>query len=323
MHFSSDIQPLGHATTSEPLSRSPDSLSSSTNTSSSTVAPRKSSSSSGYGFLLLPPLPPLPPLFTSTSISPPSSADEWEISPLVPSKPFDAKKTLRSLVPEPRKRQRFGNYIVPPEPLKEIRGWTDDSNAWRATVYGLVDTDPSDLAARPEMEEVYRKHSACAHRSKGVYSAVGTKDISTIPIPAPSPRSYKDELLLYNYHSKVAIGAYKGSPLGAGETPRIKLRDYTGSCSSLSSSTIRSPSWEGNQVEVGAYGYKRLVIETRSWSYDNVLTYQPMKMPPSIKKRKVKQIVDGVEKEVTIEVQVENNGKRLFNFPDKEYYARR
>ncbi|KAF9486739.1 hypothetical protein BDN71DRAFT_900638 [Pleurotus eryngii] len=97
MHFSSDIQPLGHATTS---------LSSSTNTSGSTVASRKSSSSSGYGFLPLFPLPPLLPLVTSTSISPPSSADEWEISPLVPSKPFDAKKTLCSLVSEPRKRQR-------------------------------------------------------------------------------------------------------------------------------------------------------------------------------------------------------------------------
>lgn len=48
-----------------------------------------------------------------------------------------------------------------------------------------------------------------------------------------------------------------------------------------------------------------------------------MKMPPSIEKRKVKQMVDGVEKEVTIEVEVENNGKRLFNFPDKQYYTRR
>ncbi|KAF9487924.1 hypothetical protein BDN71DRAFT_1457913 [Pleurotus eryngii] len=240
MHFSSDIQPLGHATTSEPLLCSPDSLSSLTNTSSSTVASRKSSSSSGYGFLPLFPLPPLPPLVTSTSISPPSSADEWEISPLVPSKPFDAKKTLRMIC-----------YIVTPEPLKEIRGWTDDSNSWTATVYGLVDTDPSDSAARPEMEEVYRKHNACAHRSKGVYSTIGTKDISSIPTPAPSLR------------------------------------------------------------------------RAHSWSYDNVPMYQPMKMPPSIKKRKVKQIVDGVEKEVTIQVQVENNGKCLFNFPDKEYYARR
>ncbi|KAF9486617.1 hypothetical protein BDN71DRAFT_1594838, partial [Pleurotus eryngii] len=131
MYFSSDIHPLGHATTRESLSRSPDSISSSANSSSSMVDSQKSSSSSGYGVLPLPPFPPLPPLVTSTSISPPSLADEWEI-PTVPSKPFDAKKILRSLVPEPRKRQQFGNYIVPPEPLKEIRGWTDDSNAWRA-----------------------------------------------------------------------------------------------------------------------------------------------------------------------------------------------
>ncbi|KAJ8694310.1 hypothetical protein PTI98_009234 [Pleurotus ostreatus] len=105
--------------------------------------------------------------------------------------------------------------------------------------------------------------------------------------------------------------------------PNLKLRDYTGSCPSLSSSTVRSPSSKGSQVEDGAYGYRRPVIETRSWSYDNVPTYQPMKMPPSIEKRKVKQMVDGVEKEVTIEVEVENNGKRLFNFPDKQYYTRR
>ncbi|KAG5223166.1 hypothetical protein IMY05_C1295000400 [Salix suchowensis] len=320
MYFSSDIHPLGHATTRESLSRSPDSISSSANSSSSMVDSQKSSSSSGYGVLPLPPFPPLPPLVTSTSISPPSLADEWEIPTSRPRAPKAA--TIRQL-------------YRPPEPLKEIRGWTDDSNAWRATVYGLVDTDPSDLAARPEMEEVYRRHNACAHRSKGVYSTVGTKDISTIPTPAPSPRSYEDELLLYNYHlsfvrarsltPSCTSGKSRSAPtkqrplvhpLAQGKllAPNIKLRDY---------SMIRSPSSKGSQVADGAYGYKRPVIETRSWSYDNVPTYQPMKMPPSIEKRKVKQIVDGVEKEVTIEVEVENNGKRLFNFPDKEYYVRR
>ncbi|KAG5220301.1 Clavaminate synthase protein [Salix suchowensis] len=223
-------------------------------------------------------------------------------------------------------------YIVTPEPLKEIRGWTDDSNSWTATVYGLVDTDPSDSAAHLEMEEVYQKHNACAHR-------------------------LKDELLLYNYHLRrhssmlahsimcirnVTIGAYKatppGSPLGTRETPRTQYQ-----ASGLYQIVLKplqlddSPSSKGNQVEDRAYGYERPVIESehsaciiaksyrplaRSWSYDNVPMYQPMKMPPSIKKRKVKQIVDGVEKEVTIQVQVENNGKHLFNFPDKEYYAR-
>ncbi|KDQ32439.1 hypothetical protein PLEOSDRAFT_1111152 [Pleurotus ostreatus PC15] len=187
-------------------------------------------------------------------------------------------------------------------------------------------------------------HNACAHRSKGVYSTVGTKDISTIPTPAPSPQSYEDELLLYNYHSSFvrarsltpscASGKSRSAPtkqrplvhpLAQGKllAPNLKLRDHTGSCPSLSSSTVRSPSSKGSQVEDGAYGYRRPVIETRSWSYDNVPTYQPMKMPPSIEKRKVKQMVDGVEKEVTIEVEVENNGKRLFNFPDKQYYTRR
>ncbi|KAF9486738.1 hypothetical protein BDN71DRAFT_1459167 [Pleurotus eryngii] len=174
------------------------------------------------------------------------------------------------------------------------------------------------------MEEVYWKHNACAHRSKGVYSTIGTKDISSIPTPAPSLRRGPTKM---NSCSTTITCVQRPlvHPLAQGKllTPNIKLQDYTRSCSSLSSSMIRSPSSKGNQVEDGAYGYERPVIETRSWSYDNVPTYQPMKMPPSIKKRKVKQIVDGVEKEVTIQVQVENNGKRLFNFPDKEYYTQR
>ncbi|KAF9501740.1 hypothetical protein BDN71DRAFT_1500763 [Pleurotus eryngii] len=176
---------------------------------------------------------------------------------------------------------------------------------------------------------VYRKHNACAHRSKGVYSTVGTKDISTILTPAPSPRSYKDEPLLYNYHSsfEVAIGAYKatspGSPPDARETPRTQYQAsglYRIVLKPLQLDDSLSP-FEGKSSRGRSIWSYRPIA--RSWSHDNALTYQPMKMPPSIKKRKVKQIVDGVEKEVTIEVQVENNGKRLFNFPDKEYYARR
>ncbi|KAJ7288188.1 hypothetical protein C8J57DRAFT_1214392 [Mycena rebaudengoi] len=51
---------------------------------------------------------------------------------------------------------------------------------------------------------------------------------------------------------------------------------------------------------------RRPVVETRSWSYDNVRTYPIMPMPPLVEKR----IVDGVE----VEVEVPRPCKRLFTF---------
>jgi len=62
--------------------------------------------------------------------------------------------------------------------------------------------------------------------------------------------------------------------------------------------------------------FKPRPVETRAWSYDNVLTYPCMVPPVRTEKRIEKRIVGGVERD--IEVEVELPLKRLFLFPGKE-----
>jgi hypothetical protein len=59
-----------------------------------------------------------------------------------------------------------------------------------------------------------------------------------------------------------------------------------------------------------------LACPVRAWSYDNVLTYPCMVPPIRTENRHEKQVVNGVEHEV--EVEVELPLKRLFLFPGKE-----
>ena len=62
--------------------------------------------------------------------------------------------------------------------------------------------------------------------------------------------------------------------------------------------------------------FAHLPPQVRAWSYDNVLTYPCMVPPVRTEKRVEKQVVDGVEQQV--EVEVELPLKRLFLFPGKE-----
>ncbi|KJA24743.1 hypothetical protein HYPSUDRAFT_200302 [Hypholoma sublateritium FD-334 SS-4] len=65
-------------------------------------------------------------------------------------------------------------------------------------------------------------------------------------------------------------------------------------------------------------GPKRPVAENmRSWSYNNVQTYNILVIPKKVKKV-VKQVVDGVEQDVEIEVEEYPERKRLFLFPPSQ-----
>ncbi|KAG0701394.1 hypothetical protein DFH29DRAFT_1000250 [Suillus ampliporus] len=58
--------------------------------------------------------------------------------------------------------------------------------------------------------------------------------------------------------------------------------------------------------------------QTRAWSYDNMKTY-PVMMPPAKKEKRIeRRMVDGVVREVEVEVEVVQPLKRLFLFPGKE-----
>ncbi|KAF9013525.1 hypothetical protein BDQ17DRAFT_1387048 [Cyathus striatus] len=121
--------------------------------------------------------------------------------------------------------------------------------------------------------------------------------------------------------------------------PDVKLKVGSGSSASLSSTwstassrrSVRSPlsagSCDGESSDEDAstqrcdsaaslpHVHRRPVVETRSWSYDNLKTYPIMQLPPKKEKRLEKHIVDGKEVEVEVEVIVEQRRKRLFLFP--------
>ena len=56
------------------------------------------------------------------------------------------------------------------------------------------------------------------------------------------------------------------------------------------------------------------ISTARSWSYDNFRTYPVMQLPPKKVKQIQKQIVDGQECEVEVEVEVFEERKCLFKF---------
>lgn len=58
-------------------------------------------------------------------------------------------------------------------------------------------------------------------------------------------------------------------------------------------------------------------LAARAWSYDNLKTYPVMQLPPRKEKRLERQIVDGVEVDVEVEVEVVQPFKRLFLFPGR------
>ncbi|KDR82793.1 hypothetical protein GALMADRAFT_134348 [Galerina marginata CBS 339.88] len=118
--------------------------------------------------------------------------------------------------------------------------------------------------------------------------------------------------------------------------PDVKLKvhsEYNGSSGSLSSGwsgptsassrrSVRSPlsvtSDSDDDTERCDSALSRpkcpIVENTRSWSYDNVKTYEIMPIPPKKVKKMEKQVVNGQEKEVEVEVEVFEERKRLFLF---------
>jgi len=63
---------------------------------------------------------------------------------------------------------------------------------------------------------------------------------------------------------------------------------------------------------------KRPAVEIRSWSYDNLMTY-PVMLPTLRKEKRIqRQVVNGEEKEVEVEVEITQPFKQLFLFSGKD-----
>ncbi|PFH53985.1 hypothetical protein AMATHDRAFT_45019 [Amanita thiersii Skay4041] len=175
-------------------------------------------------------------------------------------------------------------------------------------------------AANNELIQKYSQSFSrrCESRSSG---SMSTSPSSTHSFPTTLPSSQRRE------RSLVQRGA-EGKLL----VPNVKLKVNNGSSTSLSSAwsgprSVRSPlsvtSSDSSDEETTvntkcgdspAMPFKRPAAETRSWSYDNFKTYPIMQLPPKKETRKEKQLVDGVEVEVEVDVIVEQPLKRLFLF---------
>ncbi|KAH9851788.1 hypothetical protein C2E23DRAFT_869184 [Lenzites betulinus] len=97
-----------------------------------------------------------------------------------------ARRIQAALCPDKPKRTAWGLPIPsnPEEDNKPIPGWTDGSQAWRASVYNyapprdMTRTDPDEAALR-----AYGTQVASPHRSRGVHSTLGENKPATEALP--------------------------------------------------------------------------------------------------------------------------------------------
>ncbi|KAI0667665.1 hypothetical protein C8Q78DRAFT_315888 [Trametes maxima] len=97
-----------------------------------------------------------------------------------------ARRIQAALCPEKPKRTVWGLPIQnsPEDDNKPIPGWTDGSNAWRASVYGFA--PPRDFSRADPDDAAIRAYGSCIaspHRSHGVHSTLGENKPATEAVP--------------------------------------------------------------------------------------------------------------------------------------------
>ncbi|KAK2464099.1 hypothetical protein APHAL10511_003886 [Amanita phalloides] len=278
-----------------------------------------------------------------------------------------AGRFIDSISSNPVKRAPYP-FSQPPEPRKPVPGWSDGSNAWRASVYSFTSPrktrDPSNT---DETRRVYRSFffAASPHRSHGTYSTLGDSVAST---PCNAHHLIQKYTQSFTRRSESRTPTHPGSiPTSPKSTqsfsatkptsqrrerpivqrgaegrllvPDVKLKVHSGSSTSLSRDHSGSAFGSRKSVHIplsmascdssdGDTGLgtpmvtaKRPTVGTRSWSYDNIKTYPIMQLPPKKETQIRKQIVDGREVEVEVEVIVEPTIKRLFLFSPSQRQA--
>ena len=127
-----------------------------------------------------PPLPPPLPAFDDPQPSIPASPPQYTSGIMM------AGRLISSLCPPPAK-PHVGPHRPPLEPRKPVPGWTDGSNAWRASVYSF--SQPTQSPLHPDgSNKAYGSFTASPHRTSRVSS-------SFYAPPPPSQRSSSDEMI--------------------------------------------------------------------------------------------------------------------------------
>ncbi|KAJ7214952.1 hypothetical protein GGX14DRAFT_609864, partial [Mycena pura] len=249
-----------------------------------------------------------------------------------------ANRRMEAILPKPLKPgERAG-------PLAPVPGWTDGSQAWRASTYSFAPPPRSRADASDPNCAAYGSCVASPHRSGS--GVVATIALSAPPSPtasssfsSSSSSASRNSDLLSSFEdsftrrssSRISLFSPETSPGSsvAGSPPR-KTRTFSlaggmllvpdvimeprsgrsGSSVSFDSLPQRARNTAQRYSAPDDHPPRRPNIETRSWSYDNVRTYPVMSLPPLKEVR----VVDGVE----VEVEVPRPVKKLFTFAPVE-----
>jgi len=242
-----------------------------------------------------------------------------------------------------------------------VPGWTDGSNAWRASLYS-ISSRPQHPFYPEYSSKASESFSPSPHHSPRAPRASCSSGLRSAQAP-PSQRSLSDDMLSKFSQSFQRRSVSRPSPHPSTPTlsspsdsqsvsrslpkrertllppavqgkllvPDVRLKIHSGSSASLSSTwsgptstcsarsplSVTSESDEERSTDSASslpVYRKRPTVETRSWSYDNFRTYPVMQLPPKKVKQIQKQIVDGQECEVEVEVEVVEERKCLFKF---------
>ena len=308
-----------------------------------------------YGFPPAPPPLPLAPRETTAYAPELEFSNDYQCGVMMA-----ARRIKAALCPEPvTKRSIFSS--VEPEPRKPVPGWTDGSDAWRSSVYNFTPIANEGASASYVPALSHRKGGVPSKLGDGSASLVPNARRNVAP-PRPVSSSTNElyakfsEQFARRSESRAALFPHSSSsqslpPLSPTSTtssrhrkevpilkpgaegrllvPDVKLRARTASSYSVSSRSTRSPlarqpseSSTHSAWNEQCDSPSRPTQQTRSWSYDNVKTYPVMMPTPKKEKRIVKQVVDGEERDVEIEVEVTPHLKRLFIFDDREPSSR-
>ncbi|KAF5311603.1 hypothetical protein D9611_009420 [Ephemerocybe angulata] len=250
-----------------------------------------------------------------------------------------AARRMDAVLPKPRK-QPVGKWDPKPQPHEPIPGWTDGSHAWRSQVYTNT-TAPNDPSRRIAQDNFKTVTPGTMRKIK--VSRRSQQYVEDTPVdPTPELFSLFSETLSRRAESRMSPSTLSTSPssfesapikrerslLSPGAegkllVPDVKLKVRSSSSASLSSTctsrgsssrrSVRSPVTPSDPEALTPLRSKRPPVETRSWSYDNVLTYPVMPHPTRIVKTKEMRLVDG--KEVPVIIETEKPAQKLFLFP--------
>lgn len=270
-HASPSLPPVPHNSFSD-LSAPEESDDSSSSKSQVAQPPASAAYAALASIYDLPPCPPPPPLLRTDTTSSNESYNDYSsgvmmaarriqaaLCPPPPqqkraswSTPSAALSTTYALGANSRHQQRSANDVIP--------GWTDGSNAWRASVYSFTappkaNNSPfADQEAREASERAYGGFVATPLRSRGVYSTMGesSSSTSTSSYTATAVRSNSESDDLY---SKFEASLSRRSESRASMAAQHALSTSPGSIRSLpatygSSSSLSSYPQHSRRREV-------------------------------------------------------------------------